>query len=377
MTILIGRSGTICKINMRYKYLDTARLLMMILGVIMHSAGFFAIESDQAVYFDERFQQFSVFVAIIHIFRMPVFFMIAGFLGAMALEHYPDIKFIERRTHRLLVPFAIGVAFLNPATLRLIEDQPLLGGHYPAMHLWFLPVLFIAACLHQAFFGPNILKRFLQNAPVMDSAVAECLAFLTFGILVFVCRHIFWHLPLQDLTSLTGGYVDFVQFGELFIYYVAGAFLYHFRDQMDVILGRWPHYLSVVILYFFLKSFSALNANLMMFLQGLTTVAICLLVLGFCRFCLPESFAKPWVSNFSYSLYLFHLPVLILLRKPVMDLTHLTSLRFVLMCTSTICICVALHMLIIRSKLLSYFLNGESQAIKERHKFGAGACHVA
>ena len=88
---------------------------MMILGVVLHTALVY-LPTDDWLYQDpDRSPFLSVFlVQVIHIFRMPVFFVMAGFFGAMLFERRGAGSFSLHRFDRIVIPLVVGWFVLYP-----------------------------------------------------------------------------------------------------------------------------------------------------------------------------------------------------------------------------------------------------------------------
>ncbi|MFL0800965.1 MAG: acyltransferase family protein [Agarilytica sp.] len=141
----------------RYHALDSLRGIMMWLGIIVHvSINHMAGESILP-WRDTQTGPFAdLLVIFIHTFRMPVFFILAGFFGAMLLNKYGAKGMLTNRAKRLALPFFLfwppllvisGILVLlfmgkmstdgTLPDLSIIFEQrrrPLLD----TMHLWFL-----------------------------------------------------------------------------------------------------------------------------------------------------------------------------------------------------------------------------------------------
>lgn len=51
---------------------------------------------------------------LLHVVRMPLFFLIAGMVGGLLLARYSNLELIKQRAIRLLPPFAVGILLLTP-----------------------------------------------------------------------------------------------------------------------------------------------------------------------------------------------------------------------------------------------------------------------
>ncbi len=101
----------------RYHGLDALRALAMMLGVVLHVAMYFQ-ESDPDFIWPardvERSPLAGLLVVMIHVFRMPVFFVMAGFFAAMLHQKRGTAGFAGNRFLRIAIPFIIGWFILFP-----------------------------------------------------------------------------------------------------------------------------------------------------------------------------------------------------------------------------------------------------------------------
>ncbi|MHC5544506.1 acyltransferase family protein, partial [Singulisphaera rosea] len=96
----------------RYHALDCVRATAMLLGVLYHALMFGAMgRGGPGPGFGGipmRLQDWM------HSFRMPLFFLISGFFGAMMLEKYGTRGFLSRRWSRIGLPLLVGLLTFVP-----------------------------------------------------------------------------------------------------------------------------------------------------------------------------------------------------------------------------------------------------------------------
>src|ERR1700758_4231750 len=101
--------------------IDMLRAIMMLLGLVIHSGITYAvINFGQAWSIKDPHNtniMFDIVVEFIHTFRMPVFFVVSGFLAAMLFFDRGPEKMIANRMKRIVLPFAIGLLLLYPAVV--------------------------------------------------------------------------------------------------------------------------------------------------------------------------------------------------------------------------------------------------------------------
>ena len=97
-------------VDCRYHSLDQRRAVMMMLGLVFHSAISFAVTplGDTWPYKDASTSRFfDLVVLFIHVFRMPTFFAVAGFFAA-SLSYRRGVHTVMRHRFARIVgaPFA-------------------------------------------------------------------------------------------------------------------------------------------------------------------------------------------------------------------------------------------------------------------------------
>lgn len=102
----------------RIHSLDSLRAIMMLLGLVIHSAvtygvidygNAWSLKDPAATSLSNDF-----IVILIHVFRMPIFFVVAGFFGAMLFYERKPLKMVENRVSRIVYPFIVFLLVLNP-----------------------------------------------------------------------------------------------------------------------------------------------------------------------------------------------------------------------------------------------------------------------
>lgn len=102
----------------RHHGLDVLRGGMMLLGVALHAAASYVPGAPFAAwpFGDPPGSALAgLMVAAIHVFRMPVFFVMAGFFGAMTLARRGARAMLADRLRRIGIPLAVGWVVLFPA----------------------------------------------------------------------------------------------------------------------------------------------------------------------------------------------------------------------------------------------------------------------
>jgi peptidoglycan/LPS O-acetylase OafA/YrhL len=112
----------------RYSSLDGLRAAMMLLGIYIHAIAPFSTLPDVWWYRDAAAgPAFDLQLMIIHTFRMPVFFAMAGFFGALLLARKGPAEFMQNRGKRILLPLLASLALGIPLLKALQLVQRLLA----------------------------------------------------------------------------------------------------------------------------------------------------------------------------------------------------------------------------------------------------------
>lgn len=101
----------------RYHGLDFIRASMLLLGVVLHVAASF-VEGPAGAEWPYRDPNptpwAGIIVLAIHIFRMPAFFVMAGFFAALIQDRNGLIALARNRFFRIALPFVVGWVLLFP-----------------------------------------------------------------------------------------------------------------------------------------------------------------------------------------------------------------------------------------------------------------------
>jgi fucose 4-O-acetylase-like acetyltransferase len=109
----------------RYHSLDSLRAFLMLLGILLHAACSYVTfplgeawpyKDAQAVH-----PAFDLVVVFVHVFRMPLFFLLAGFFARLMLERRGPESLARNRFRRIVVPFVLGLCLLYLPTRLAFE----------------------------------------------------------------------------------------------------------------------------------------------------------------------------------------------------------------------------------------------------------------
>lgn len=172
--------------NERLHHLDALRALTMVLILPAHALALIGLRSGW------NDTEASIFWTI-HVFRLPLFFLVAGFFAALMLDRRGTAALVRNRCVRIGVPFVVGVLLVVPvlsACLYWASAAPNQHGegsltafltHVQPSYLWFLWYL---ALLYAAALAVKAGLRLGRLAPPRLGGVSGALLTNPIGVLL-------------------------------------------------------------------------------------------------------------------------------------------------------------------------------------------------
>ena len=376
----------------RLNSLDSLRAIMMMLGIVLHTANTYSGGEPGPGWplkDPESGNELLKWLGYtIHNFRMPIFMLVAGFFAALLFYERSPNKMIINRVKRIVFPFILFVVLLWPLVmLGFSYSQQIFGltHNYTfssffenpfnlipqrTMHLWFLYYLIMFSV---ASFG---LGKLFQNLPsvsniikmVFEKIIRKPLLKLVFfsliTFLILLAMDSYW-----VATSLSfvpdGGTFSFY-----FFFYLTGWILFKSKhllssfmeyDRLFAFLG-----LGIFTLYFLSDRTEFSNA----LTAGIRSVTCWLFIFGFTglflRYFSKHSAVGRYISDSAYWVYLLHLPLTAFLPGLLAGWAIPALLKFAIVASATTFICFFTYHFFVRSTFIGVFLNGR----KYSRKFG-------
>jgi glucan biosynthesis protein C len=95
--------------------MDSLRAVAMFLGLVLHAAVVFEMWAyDPLRIHDQPSAALHYIMEMIHVFRMELFFLVAGFFSALVCRRRGRTSYTKNRLQRILVPLVLCVTFLMP-----------------------------------------------------------------------------------------------------------------------------------------------------------------------------------------------------------------------------------------------------------------------
>jgi ABC-type multidrug transport system ATPase subunit/peptidoglycan/LPS O-acetylase OafA/YrhL len=377
----------------RLHALDAVRGFALLLGVAFHAAlsfmpgwppGIWAMNDNSP----SQFLSDAAFVT--HIFRMSLFFFIAGYFGRLLHQKLGTTGFWSNRGKRIGVPLIVGWIVLFPliawvwtvgiakvfgGTPPPMPAMPKVPGAFPLTHLWFLYyLLIIYAVVLTVRAGIARLDPAEKLRGAVDCAAAAAVrtgaAAFTLGIPVAVALFalpmwFYWAgIPTPD-QSLFPQVPALVGFGTAFSF---GWLVHRSKDALPAIAQRWLVHLSLavsvtaillVIMHRHPVAEVGFTKNAYAYLFG---VAVWSWVFGLTgaalRFLANYSATRRYIADASYWIYLAHLPVVAALQVWVGHWPLHWGLKYPFILVVSFAVLFLSYHFLVRPSFIGQLLNG-------------------
>ncbi|MDO3388235.1 acyltransferase family protein [Gilvimarinus sp. SDUM040013] len=384
--------------DVRYHYLDNLRAIALLAGVIFHvGVGYSDIMAElwPSANSETSFA-FDVWTWWMHTFRMPLFFLIAGFFACYLVAKRGIGGFVKNRLVRIAAPFAVFwpltmaaiiASFYYAATV-LDSPSPIIqmikasfenpeaaqGQEQPlsTTHLWFIYYLAMF-CLGSAAIVKLVGKRERLFAALMDGRMLFIgLPVLTGIVLIRI------GMPHPAPESFVPQPWALAFYG---LFFWVGWVFFSNRILIDTIAKFWPHLLTVatissivftlylpepISLADVMQMTGAQPLSVSQVVQVVTTSLMAwyftfLFLLLAYRFFNKQSRVLRYVSDGSYWVYIVHLPIVFHLQFLLQTNDMPIFLEFVLESVATLGIGYLSYAILVRHTPIGWLLNGRKK----------------
>jgi ABC-type multidrug transport system ATPase subunit/peptidoglycan/LPS O-acetylase OafA/YrhL len=379
--------------DQRLHALDAVRGFALLLGVAFHAAlsfmpgwppGIWAMVDNSP----SPFLSDAAFVS--HVFRMSLFFFIAGFFARLLHQKLGTGGFWSNRARRIALPLVIfwvvlfpvigfvwqwGLAKVFGGQVPPMPEMPKQPGAFPLTHLWFLYqllILYVAVTAIRSLFARFDTARRVRD--LIDRLVAASLrapvAVFLLGVpvaaaIASVPVYFYWQgIPTPDM-SLIPQVPATVGFGTAFAF---GWLVHRSRDALPAITRRWWLHLAIGIAAtaYLLQVVHAtpmaqpgLTKNVYAYVFGVAAWGWVLGLTGAAlKFLAGFSAIRRYIADASYWVYLAHLPVVAALQVWVGHWPLHWSVKFPFILVTSFAVLFASYHFLVRSTVIGQLLNG-------------------
>lgn len=369
----------------RLHYMDNLRALIMTAGVFFHAALAYSpymhpiwLTADPA-----KAPAMDWLVNFLHTFRMPLFFIIAGFFTAVLIERRGLQGMLKNRFLRVIIPLALfwpiiyicvrlpaGWAIMNVDNL-----SPLLGfiktaankadvppSHPSTLHLWFLYYLVFYYSIAWALqkLPLNRLKRTVL-------AVHPLIALLMFPLALAPWL---W-TTLMPFPAPNQFMPQFWAFGFFGLFFAYGYVLFSSSRQLDFFDRYWSQLIlaSLVLSLVFLKFLpeSAMPREQVLTAKLALTLCTAYMAVFMSVACLvgarkllnQRNAFMGYMADASYWIYIAHFPIVLGIQYWLMDQPGGAWYKFAVSSLGALVICVVSYALLVRGTPIGWLLNGQ------------------
>lgn len=378
----------------RLYYLDNLRALAMIAGVFFHAMLAYspALHKLWLTADAEQSAVVDVIAWFSHLFRMPLFFVIAGFFVAYLVAKRGMRGMMFNRTKRVFLPFIIflplclwatlaslmsaveSVEHQSPVLQRIAQSLATPSARPPdfsTLHLWFLYTLLLFFVLTWVLSYINWSRLFS-----VFTAITPVQFILLFPLLLLPgLLQVESPFPPPDKL-----WPELWVFGYFGLFFTLGYWLFSRQDFIDEFQ---PYALTLLIAsmllygsyYFFLPREFRFPSVPLEFPHNIIVklceayisvwMTVVCLVAGK-RYLHFHSRTMGFLSDSSYWIYIVHLPILFALQYPLMDKDWGLLAKYCFSVGATLFIGVASYVLLVRWTPIGWMLNGRKRALNKQ-----------
>jgi fucose 4-O-acetylase-like acetyltransferase len=387
----------------RLSGLDNLRAVMMWLGIVLHVSANHLSTTSNIFWRDSKTSLVAdVLTALIHSFRMPVFFLLGGFFVALLMQSRGVSGMLRHRLRRLALPFALFWPLLYPLTglllmaflhqmkrgtwgldIHLLPPSPS-GSLLNTMHLWFLYLLIwfcigtaIVTAAHQrlASMWPRRLNLRAWSAPlckmISHSQWTTILLILALSVpLAWAGASYRAGLVVPDGSFLP----PLAEWAHHGLFFVVGFGLYAQRGTVLAALSlRCWSFARLGLVFFIawlglfefdrLHPLSLANARLhLAFVYSVASWSLSFaLIGGFVRYLPQQGKVLQYLSDSSYWVYLVHMLGTIGFGAILCNVELPALLKMAINIGLTTAVCLLSYHLFVRQSALGRLLNGKAQ----------------
>jgi peptidoglycan/LPS O-acetylase OafA/YrhL len=372
----------------RLHALDGLRAAMMLLGLVLHSAASYTATSlgEAWPYQDAATSTlFDFVVFIVHLFRMPAFFVIAGFFAALLYERQGSSGFLQHRARRILLPLVaawivtaplIGAGFFFANAQKSGWDAAVAlsarasadsTGGLSLMHLWFLYYLLIFYAVI-ALIVPIVRRAPKELRAAIDHAFGVVVPGLTSVLLLSVITTLTLVPMKVPALETSVAFLPAVRvLVAYFVFFGFGWLLFHRRERVPEFAVRPWLYFGAAMGVSFAYMAIVLNKSLApevvhyggIATAGLATWLFIFAWLGvFVRYFESPRPVQRYIADGSYWIYLIHLPFAIGIPALLAPLALPAILKFAITLAGTSLATVVSYHYLVRNTWIGVFLNG-------------------
>ncbi len=362
----------------RLHHLDALRALTMVLILPAHAVAMMGLrggwnDAEATLYW------------LIHVFRLPLFFLVAGFFAALLLDARGTSAVVRNRLVRIGIPFVVVVVVVGPVLTLLFQKTATVTISHEATgiaaftdphpsyvwFLWYLATLYAVALIAQRVLGRNAGLRGLLHRGG-SRLVPHSLAPL---LLAAPCALLLYRQPTWMAEATGESFVpDLGLLAYYGLFFAIGWALFAIRGLRENVEARPHRYalyaalsLPPALALFLLQGTPSIGTSrglhlLALLLLSIATWSLVFAMLGLARRFLrqPSPRLRYW-ADASYWIYLSHFPVMAAFAIVLFELAMPNSLRLVILVAATLAVIYPAYGAFVRHTAIGRVLHGPRQ----------------
>lgn len=359
---------------------DALRTVAMWLGIVLHSIIIYKVVPEPNWPHDPFLNSyfFDWLYGYIHIFRMPLFFLVTGFFARLVIVRSGAAYFITQRFRRIVIPFVIGVLVIVPLTLlpfhfyNFYNVQQLSASQAWSnslsrivkwnglAHLWFLYylIIFYVLSLGMAFMAkkfstgiPETWRRLLENITLPKLLLVTTLFFL-----ILVSNHM---VVPPVYTGIKPNLLYIFYYG--FFYGCGWLMQINMKSVTSLAKWGWPFFITgsgLSVVQFLKHDWGVPVAGFLLY--AVQTISLVTGITGlFIKYCHAESKVWRYFSDAAYWVYLIHMCIVACLQVLLINSSTAGWLRLPLVLICTFALSLVTYQFFVRYTVIGEFLHGK------------------
>ena len=365
------KTGPMSAKTERYHGLDLLRGFAMMLGLLMHASLAYTIPEIAegmgipAIKLEEIPVWIDVMESWIQLWRMPLFFILAGFFGCMILQRRGALGFLQDRLLRIGLTLLVFAPIVD-----LLLFPPF---DFQLFHLWFLYYLMGVCAVASGVVWVMSRYGLVQTLARALAWPAKRLLSVGLYLIPAITLTPFARRGTHAVTPEAFGDFHLLPFLYYSLWFGIGAALYWHRQTLSaikhwgVITGSFVlAVLTMLGLFDALVSSNGFEVKLYnwaIYCSAVSTTAWCLFFIGLChRLLNTENHVVSWFVEISYPIYILHVLPSFILGAFFLSLGWSAGLAFWPTVLGTFISCVVAYYILIKFTPLDWLLAGPKKA---------------
>mgnify|MGYP001206925375 CR=1 FL=1 len=381
---------------MRYHSFDALRTFAMLSGIVVHASMPYWLELINAENSWPTDSNQSISLQLIYIFihswRMPVFFLLAGFFAHLLIQKKTILFFISNRIKRIAIPLLIfsPIIFMTTIILKwygfienqsiidliskegiqtinsFINEQILNGDLFG--HLWFLYYLLL---MYIFLLLSNLLISNIKSALTIKRIINKyCFGSYPYLLIFSTIFFLLWR-ELSNGEAKPFWPINWADLSYHYLFFLYGFGLYSNKHLITSFAELKKigimFFIGIIAFIVYLGGFYdygiktlIIKNNLFLLFYGIASVNFSIVLLGLFQKILPSFNRKiRWVSDSSYWIYIIHQPITMFIAFYLFRYNWMAELKFAIICLITLFIGIVSYKYLVRNTIINFLLNGK------------------